>query len=92
MKRDIEFGTEDGTILRGYMHTPKTGSNAPGIVMAHGFSGVKEQLDHYAALFAESGLSVLLYDHRSFGTSDGLPRYEVNPYQQICDWHDAIAE
>jgi hypothetical protein len=58
--------------------------------MAHGFSGVKEQLDHYAALFASSGFSVLLYDHRSFGASDGLPRYEVNPYQQICDWQDAI--
>lgn len=90
MKRDIEFATEDGTVLRGFLHTPETEGSAPGIVMAHGFSGVKEQLDHYAALFASSGFSVLLYDHRSFGASDGLPRYEVNPYQQICDWQDAI--
>jgi dienelactone hydrolase len=71
MKRDIEFTTEDGTILRGFLRTPKMGGSAPGIVMAHGFSGVKEQLDHYAALFAKSGFSVPPYDHRSFGTSDG---------------------
>jgi len=71
MKRDVEFTTEDATVLRGVLHTPDGHTRAPGIVMAHGFSGVKEQLDHYAALFATSGFSVLLYDHRSFGTSDG---------------------
>jgi fermentation-respiration switch protein FrsA (DUF1100 family) len=90
MKRDVEFTTEDGTRLRGVLHTPDGRSCAPGIVMAHGFSGVKEQLDHYAALFAASGFSVLLYDHRSFGTSDGSPRYEVDPFRQISDWQDAI--
>lgn len=90
MKRDVEFTTEDATVLRGVLHTPEGRSCAPGIVMAHGFSGVKEQLDHYAALFATAGFSVLLYDHRSFGTSDGSPRYEVDPFQQICDWQDAI--
>ncbi len=90
MKRDVEFTTEDGIVLRGVLHAPEPEGSAPGIVMAHGFSGVKEQLDHYAALFSESGFSVLLYDHRSFGASDGLPRYEVDSYRQICDWQDAI--
>ena len=90
MKRDVEFTTEDGTRLRGVLHTPDGQSCNPGIVMAHGFSGVKEQLDHYGALFAASGFSVLLYDHRSFGTSDGSPRYEVDPFRQISDWQDAI--
>jgi hypothetical protein len=47
--------------------------------MVHGFSGVKELLDHQAALFSESGFSVPLYDHRSFGAYDGLPGNEVNP-------------
>jgi uncharacterized protein len=91
MMRDVEFTSEDGTRLRGVLHTPDDGrSPAPGIVMAHGFSGVKEQLDHYAALFAASGFSVLLYDHRSFGASGGFPRYEVDPFRQISDWRDAI--
>jgi uncharacterized protein len=90
MKRHVEFATEDATVLRGVLHVPDGQPCAPGIVMAHGFSGVKEQLDHYAALFAAAGFSVLLYDHRSFGASDGSPRYEVDPFQQISDWQDAI--
>ncbi|MGW5268543.1 alpha/beta hydrolase [Rhodococcus sp. NPDC003994] len=90
MKRDIEFAVEDGTILRGVVHTPADGPPRPAIVMAHGFSGIKEQLGHYAAAFAEAGFAVLLYDHRSFGASDGVPRYEVDPAAQIADWRDAI--
>ena len=59
--------------------------------MAHGFSGVKEQVAHYAASFAEAGFSVLLYDHRGFGESDGSPRLEVDPYRQLADWRDALS-
>jgi uncharacterized protein len=58
--------------------------------MCHGFGGVKAHIDHYAALFAEAGLAVLLYDHRGFGTSEGTPRQEVDPYRQLADWRDAI--
>ena len=59
--------------------------------MAHGFSGVKEQIDHYAAAFAAAGIAVLVYDHRGFGASDGAPRLEVNHAQQLRDWRDAIS-
>jgi fermentation-respiration switch protein FrsA (DUF1100 family) len=58
--------------------------------MCHGFGGVKTHIDHYAALFAEGGFAVLLYDHRGFGTSQGTPRQEVDPYRQLADWRDAI--
>lgn len=91
MRREVEFRTEDGTLLRGFLHLRAGGPPAPGIVMAHGFSGVKEQIDPYAALFAEAGFAVLLYDHRGFGTSEGEPRLEVDPYRQISDWRDAIS-
>ena len=92
MRKTIEFATEDGTVLRGWVHTAgdRSAASGPGIVMAHGFGGVKEQIAHYADLFAESGFSVLLYDHRGFGESDGVPRQEVDPYRQIADWRDAI--
>ena len=92
MRKTIEFATEDGTVLRGWVHTDgdRSAASGPGIVMAHGFGGVKEQIAHYADLFAQSGFSVLLYDHRGFGESDGLPRQEVDPYRQIADWRDAI--
>ena len=58
--------------------------------MTHGFSGVKEQVEAYAVRFAEAGFSVLLYDHRGFGGSDGAPRQEVDPARQLADWRDAI--
>ena len=53
MRHDVEFRTEDGTLLRGYLHAGE--DPAPGIVMGHGFSGVKEQIDHYGAAFATAG-------------------------------------
>jgi uncharacterized protein len=89
MRRKVDFSTEDRTTLRGYVHS--SGSDArPGIVTCHGFGGVKSHIDHYAALFAEAGLAVFLYDHRGFGTFDGAPRQEVDPYRQLADWRDAI--
>src|SRR6266852_3193810 len=89
MRKDIEFKVEDGTLLRGYFHSSPR-SPAPVIVMAHGFSGVKEQIDHYAAYFAEGGFSVLVHDHRGFGASEGTPRLEVDASRQQADWRDAI--
>lgn len=89
VKREVEFSVEDGTVLRGSLHTGSA-ATAPGIVMAHGFSGVKEQIEHYAAAFAEAGFSALVYDHRGFGSSDGTPRLEVDPMRQIADWRDAL--
>jgi hypothetical protein len=91
MKQKVDFATEDGTILSGLLFTgDASGRPSRGIVMAHGFSGVKEGLSQYATFFAEAGYTVLLYDHRTFGESGGEPRYEVQPYQQVLDWRDAI--
>lgn len=86
----VEFRVEDGTILRGHLHSPG-GSARPGIVMAHGFGGTIGHIDHYAARFAEAGFAVLVYDHRGFGSSDGEPRQEVDPYRQMADWRDALS-
>ena len=90
MRRDVEFKVEDGTILRGYFHSSQD-SAAPVIVMAHNFSGVKEQIDPYAAYFADGGFSVLVHDHRGFGGSDGTPRLELDASRQMADWRDAIS-
>lgn len=91
--KDIAFKADDGTVLRGWHFPPKITSSetAPIIVLHHGFSGVKEfYLDNYASLFAESGLGVLVYDPRGFGDSDGRVRQEIDPFQQIADFRDAI--
>ena len=68
--RRTKIRTEDGTILRGYLHSPDTDAH-PGIVMCPGFGGVKPHIDPYAALFAEAGFAVLIYDNRGCGTSEG---------------------
>jgi fermentation-respiration switch protein FrsA (DUF1100 family) len=92
MRTDIEFKTEDGTILRGWHYLPNSGGpKFPTVVMSHGFSAVKEMyLDHYAEAFAGAGIGSLVYDNRNLGASDGLPRQEVDPWQQVRDYRDAI--
>jgi fermentation-respiration switch protein FrsA (DUF1100 family) len=90
-RRDIEFDAE-GVTLRGWFY-PAEGSTevAPTIVMAHGFSAVKEMyLDKFAEAFAAGGLNALVYDNRNFGDSDGTPRLEIDPWAQVRDYRHAI--
>src|ERR671914_59329 len=91
MRQDIEFDAE-GVTLRGWLYLPDgvTGP-VPTVVMAHGFSAVKEMyLDSYAEVFAAGGLGALVFDNRNFGASDGEPRYEIDPWAQIRDYRHAI--
>ena len=92
MRKDIEFNTEDGVTLRGWLYLPDAVKEAvPTVVMAHGFSAVKENyLDCFAEAFAAVGLGALVFDNRNFGASDGEPRQEIDPWQQIRDYRDAI--
>jgi fermentation-respiration switch protein FrsA (DUF1100 family) len=53
--------------------------------------GVKEQyLPDFASRFNDAGYGVLLYDHRNWGDSEGIPREETNPLQQAIDYSDAF--
>jgi fermentation-respiration switch protein FrsA (DUF1100 family) len=92
MREDIEFRTEDGVTLRGWHYAPDgVDGAAPLVVMAHGYSAVKEMyLDDFAEHFAAGGLGVLAYDNRNLGASDGTPRGEIDPWQQIRDYRTAI--
>src|SRR5712691_8676937 len=92
MRRDIAFKTEDGVTLRGWLYLPdRTAGQVATVVMAHGFSAVKEMyLDRFAEVFAASGLGALVFDNRNFGASDGEPRQELDPWQQVRDYRDAI--
>lgn len=96
-REDVEFQTYDKVTLRGWFYKPKdTGSQSlPCLVMAHGFSAVKEMdLDKFAEHFVDKlAISCLVYDNRGFGASDtrdGQPRQEILPYEQISDYSDAI--
>src|SRR3954449_10058951 len=91
MRQDVDF-QGDGPRLRGWLYTPDTGSGPfPTVVMAHGFSAVKEMyLDSFAEAFARAGLAALVFDHRNFGASEGEPRQEIDPWAQVRDYRDAI--
>ncbi len=90
-RRDIVFDAE-GTTLRGWFYPAGRASGpGPAVVMAHGFSAVKEMyLDSFAEVFAAAGLSVLVFDNRGFGASDGEPRQEIDPWAQVRDYRHAI--
>jgi len=91
MRKDIEINAE-GTILRGWFYTPdRQSGKAPAIVMAHGFSAVKEMyLDSFAECFSAAGLAAVVFDSRNFGASDGQPRQEIDPWAQVRDYRHAI--
>ncbi len=61
-RRDIEFDAE-GVTLRGWFYPAKgAGRPRPTVVMAHGFSAVKEMyLDSFAEVFAAGGLNALVF-------------------------------
>jgi uncharacterized protein len=91
VRTDVEFDAE-GVTLRGWLYRPDgADGELPAVVMAHGFSAVKEMyLDAVADRLAAAGLAVLVYDNRCFGASDGTPRQEIDPWAQVRDYRHAI--
>lgn len=89
---DVTFGAEGGVNLGGWLYLPDGGGPHPAITMAHGYALVKEHgLEPFAQAFADDGFVVLVHDHRGFGSSDGEPRQDVDPWRQIADWRRAIS-
>lgn len=91
---DVAFRTDDGTVLRGWHFLPASVEEGqqPLIVMHHGFSAVKEGYpEHFFEdYFAAAGFGVLTYDPRNLGESGGRVRQEIDPFQQVADFRDAI--
>jgi len=91
-RSDIEFLSSNVRCAAWYYRPVCTSSSLPCVVMAHGFSAVRDQrLDAYAERFTEAGMAVLLFDYRHFGESDGAPRQLLNVRRQLQDWTAAIA-
>lgn len=90
-RSDIEFSV-NGTRCAAWLYRPDAHKPTPCVVMAHGFSAVREQrLDAYAERFAQAGIAVLLFDYRHFGASAGEPRQLLSIRRQLQDWQAAIA-
>ena len=75
-----------------WLYLPDGDARVPGVVLAHGWTGVRGQrLDAYAERFAGAGLAALAFDYRHFGASSGEPRQLLDIKRQLADWAAAIA-
>ncbi|MFT4564497.1 MAG: fermentation-respiration switch protein FrsA (DUF1100 family) [Gammaproteobacteria bacterium] len=62
----------------------------PGIVLCHGFTGVRQlSLRDYAERFAAAGYIALIFDYRGFGDSEGA-KWRLIPLEQVDDIRNAI--
>ena len=90
--RVVHFYSEDSR-LEGDYFVPtglKGGERRPGIVLCHGYSGIRQAiLPDYAKLFAEAGYVALSFDYRGFGGSEG-PKWRIMALEQIDDIRNAI--
>ncbi|KAJ5474718.1 hypothetical protein N7475_004284 [Penicillium sp. IBT 31633x] len=88
-RKDVEFQTTDGLNLRGWLFVgPKGG---PAVIVNGAFNSPKEIfVDGVAAWFGRNGVTALVYDARTLGLSDGLPRNDLDPQKIAEDNHDAV--
>ncbi len=93
MRKNITFTSKD-LRCRGWLYVPDklaVGQKAPTIVMANGFSCVKEMiLPDFAERFVAAGFVTLAFDYRYFGDSEGEPRSQLFPLHQVEDVRNAI--
>lgn len=93
---EISFPSRGVTLRAGLFHAANQDLRGPQglpcVVMAHGLGGTRAAgLEPFARHFAGAGLTVLCFDYRGFGSSDGEPRQVVNVRMQLDDWAAAIA-
>jgi fermentation-respiration switch protein FrsA (DUF1100 family) len=93
MRQDIVFSSAQEKCA-GWFYLPgeaADGARIPVVIMAHGFSGVKEQgLDAIAERFSAAGFAVVVFDFRCFGASGGEPRGQLFPLDMVEDYRNAI--
>ena len=93
MRRDVIFLSQD-LHCNGWFYLPddlQSGERRPAIVMAHGFSAVKEMyLDAFAEQYVAAGFVTLVFDYRYQGASEGEDRGRIIPAEQQEDYRNAI--
>ena len=83
----------DGTLVAGDLFVPDglgDGHTATGVVVCHGFGGIKEFfVGDIAGTLAELGHVALTFDFRGFGESEGR-RHRLDPHDQVRDTLAAV--
>src|SRR5438093_13137599 len=90
-KRVVHFYSE-GSRLEGDLFLPsdlRRGEKRPGLVLCHGFTGIRELvLPEYAKVFTEAGCVSLTFDSRGCGGSEGQ-KWRLIPLEQSDDLSNA---
>ena len=85
----VEFYSE-GCRLVGDFYRPAGAGARPGIVLCHGYTGVKDlYLPDNARVLAEAGYAVLAFDYKGWGESEG-PRTRLDPHGRVADTRAAL--
>jgi dipeptidyl aminopeptidase/acylaminoacyl peptidase len=91
-KQPVEFFSE-GVRLVGDLYLPDAlapGERRAGIVLCHGYTGVKDlYLPDNARVLTEAGYVVLTFDYKGWGASGG-PRSRLAPYSRVADVQAAL--
>src|SRR4051794_39576749 len=92
MKKAVVFYSE-GFKLSGDLYVPEglpDDERRAGIVLCHGYTGVKDlYLPDNARVLNKAGYVVLTFDYKGWGTSEG-PRSRLAPYSRVADAQAAI--
>ena len=94
MHRDVSFRSA-GLRCSGTIYIPDElgpGQKAPAIVIASGFAGEKSfgVSGAFAERFSRAGYIALTFDYRHFGDSEGEPRHQLFPLDEVEDVRNAI--
>ena len=92
MRQPVSFYSE-GTKLDGDLFLPdglRSGEKRAGIVLCHGYTGVKDlYLPDNAAELNRTGYVVLTFDYKGWGKSEGA-RSRLAPFSRVADVQAAI--
>jgi uncharacterized protein len=92
MPKPVTFYSE-GIKLAGDVFMPanlKPGERRTGIVLCHGYTGVRGiYLPDNARVLSEAGYVVLTFDYKGWGDSDG-PKSRLAPYSRVADVQAAL--
>ena len=92
-RENVSFYSE-GVRLEGDLYrpaAPASDERRAGIVLCHGYTGVKSlYLPDNARLLAEAGHVVLAFDYKGWGASEG-PRARLAPFSRVADVRAALS-
>lgn len=84
---EVALTTEDGLTLRGWF---LPGTNGAAIILQHGYGASRQGMLPEAAMLHKHGYSVLLFDWRGHGESEGdmvtFGVHEIRDVQAAVDW------